>query len=196
MKFEYAEGATPIDVDEAGDLIPSHITTQKELNEWEQNNILNATLKHTGKKYGVNEILDPYFLFRLHKEMLNETWKWAGQIRQTEKSLGVAPEKIREELKLLLDDVKHWIGNGIYSREEICVRFHRRLVWVHLFANGNGRHARFAADLLAESLGIKPFTWGSKDLINDGEDREIYLKALRIADLNGQYMPLIDFAKS
>ncbi len=138
MKFEYAEGATPIDEDEAAGLIPKHLALQKELNEWEQNNIIDAVTKHFGKKYPYDKILDAYFLLDVHKDMFSETWKWAGSIRTTEKNFGVAPEKIREELKIMLENVKHWIENDIYGKDEICARFHRELVAIHLFSNGNG----------------------------------------------------------
>ncbi|MDP5020598.1 MAG: mobile mystery protein B, partial [Rickettsiaceae bacterium] len=40
MRFIYAEGATPLSADEIHNLIPKHLTTQKELNEWEQFNIV------------------------------------------------------------------------------------------------------------------------------------------------------------
>ena len=43
MKFEYPFGATPIDPNEAAGLIPAHITLQRELNEYEETNILEAT---------------------------------------------------------------------------------------------------------------------------------------------------------
>ena len=43
MKFEYPAGATPIDPDEAAGLIPAHVTLQRELNEYEETNILEAT---------------------------------------------------------------------------------------------------------------------------------------------------------
>ena len=40
MQFEYAPGATPIDPDEALGLIPKHISTQADLNAWEEMNIV------------------------------------------------------------------------------------------------------------------------------------------------------------
>ncbi|MEI8399731.1 MAG: hypothetical protein WCG12_02895 [Alcaligenaceae bacterium] len=40
MKFTYPVGATPIDADEAAGLLPSHISTQSDLNTWEEANIL------------------------------------------------------------------------------------------------------------------------------------------------------------
>jgi Fic-DOC domain mobile mystery protein B len=195
MKFEYAPGATPIDDDEAAELIPTHITTQKELNEWEQANITEAYKKHLGKKYSQDEILDVYFLLNLHKDMFDQTWKWAGKIRKTLKNIGVAPEGIREKLKKLLDNIKYWLDNSTFGNDEICVRFHGELVSIHLFSNGNGRHARFAADLLVESVDIPPFTWGSKDLYNKGTARTEYLDALREAD-KSNYKLLLKFVKT
>lgn len=195
MKFEYAKGATPIDDSEAEGLIPTHITLQKELNEWEQLNISRAESKHYGKKYAYNKILDIYFILNVHKDMFDETWSWAGTIRNTEKNFGSAPEKIREHTKNLLDDVLYWITNNTYTKDEICVRFHHRLVFIHLFPNGNGRHARFLADLLIQSFDLEPFTWGTKDLYYESEARTNYLKSLREAD-KYNYEPLLKFVRT
>ena len=194
MKFEYAKGATPIDADEAAELIPN-LTIQNELNEWEQQNILTASVKHYGKKYTFEKILDIFFLKSIHKDMFDNTWKWAGEFRKTLKNLGVEPSQIYIELKSMLDDVVYWINNNTYSKDEICVIFHHRLVSIHLFANGNGRHARFAADLLTESLDIEPFTWGNKDLYKEGEDRKAYIGALKEADKNN-YKLLLKFVRT
>jgi Fic-DOC domain mobile mystery protein B len=195
MKFEYPKGATPIDPDEAEGLIPTHITLQNELNEWEQQNITDAAFKHYGKKYKSDNILDIYFVQNIHKDMFDNTWRWSGEIRKTEKNIGSPPEKIREHTKILLEDVKYWITNHSFSNDEICVRFHQRLVFIHLFPNGNGRHARFIVDLLAESLGIELFTWGAKDLYYEGEVRKQYLDALKEAD-NLNYKPLLKFVRT
>lgn len=56
MKFEYALGATPLDLDEINGLIPSHITTQGQLNEWEAANILKAE-SQVRKQY-INSLRD------------------------------------------------------------------------------------------------------------------------------------------
>ena len=42
MRFDWAAGATPIDPDEAAELVPKHISTQAELNAWEQANIVSG----------------------------------------------------------------------------------------------------------------------------------------------------------
>ena len=87
------------------------------------------------------------------------------------------------------------IERRTYPPDEIAVRFHHRLVVIHPFPNGNGRHARLMADLLMLSLGYIPFTWGSKDLVSRGELRIKYLDALREAD-SGKIEPLVEFARS
>lgn len=194
MKFKYEAGATPIDTYEAEELIPT-LTTQKELNEWEQVNITEALKLHSFKKYKPENILDAYFLFKLHKDMFDNTWQWAGKIRVSLKNIGVLPEEIRINLKNLLDDVTYWIENKTYSIDDICIMFHHRLVYIHLFPNGNGRHSRIAADLLVKSLGEKEFTWGNGDLIKKGKARKEYINALKEAD-NNNYKPLIKFSRS
>lgn len=49
MKLNYPDGATPLDSNELGGLIPQHLTLQSELNEWEQLNIAQAEI-WLGKK--------------------------------------------------------------------------------------------------------------------------------------------------
>jgi len=80
MKFIYPQGATPIDMDYAAQLIPSHITTQDQLNEWEALNIQEAR-KWAFLKRRTKNILDLDFIKKLHIKMFNKTWLWAGQWR-------------------------------------------------------------------------------------------------------------------
>jgi fido (protein-threonine AMPylation protein) len=69
------------------------------------------------------------------------------------------------------------------------------MVWIHPFANGNGRHSRLMADVLVNKGFGKPyFTWGSKNLVKKGEAKTKYLEALRAAD-NNDYKLLIEFAR-
>jgi fido (protein-threonine AMPylation protein) len=75
------------------------------------------------------------------------------------------------------------------------VRFHHRLVSIHPFANGNGRHARLMTDLLLESMGAKPLSWGRAKLTTRGQARARYIAALQSAD-RGDLKPLRDFAQS
>ncbi len=99
---------------------------------------------------------------------------------------------------MLCDNVIAQIGDGTslaYPALELAVRFHHRLVSIHPYPNGNGRHSRLAADLLADSIRADPHTWGSGGLIAAGEVRAHYLRALRNADRH-DYADLIAFAQS
>lgn len=180
LKFNYPPGATPLDPDEAAGLIPAHITTQGQLNEWELANIVEGERWAFSRKR--SDLLSVQFVKRLHKQMFGNTWRWAGIFRSTEKNIGMDPAEIATELKKLCDDVVYQIEHKSYPLDEIAVRFHHRLTWIHPFPNGNGRHARLMTDLLLKQNGSKPFNWGNSDLVVPGEVRDRYIAALRAAD--------------
>ena len=192
INLDYAPGATPLDADELASLIPGHITTQGELNEWEQLNIVQGD---TWARKQRKEILDEGFLRRLHQQMFGETWRWAGSFRKSDKNIGVDWLQIGVELKKLLDDVRFQVANGSLPLDEIAVRFHHRLVAIHPFPNGNGRHARLIADLLIERLDRPRFTWGSASLPDANETRQRYIAALQAADARDIAL-LLAFARS
>lgn len=192
MKFVYPDGATPLDLDEQDALIPKHIATQSELNEWESRNILQAELWARSKK----ELLTLEFIQTLHMHMFNRTWLWAGKFRTTSgKNIGIDWHLISSSVKNVCDYVKYWLEKSVFSDDEIAVRFHHKLVWIHPFSNGNGRHARLIADLLIKLKGHSQFSWGSIDLYNESEIRRNYIQALKLAD-QGDYKELIIFARS
>jgi Fic-DOC domain mobile mystery protein B len=155
------DAATPLEPEERTQLIPTYITTRAQLNEAEQINITEADDWAFARK---RDALSEDFLLGLHRRMFRKVWRWAGSFRTTERNIGVEAYKIGVELRMLLDDARFWIENATYTPDEIAVRFHHRLVWIHPFPNGNGRHARMAADLLAVSLSRPRFTWGSANL--------------------------------
>ena len=193
MQFVYPIGATPLNNDEIYNLIPKHLSTQKELNEWEQYNIIMAeswAFKHKRKN-----IMSIKFAQKLHKEMFNQTWNWAGKFRRHQTNIGVASIYISQELKLLFDDATYWINNKIYNLREIGVRLHHRLVFIHPFTNGNGRFSRLFTDIFLTNNNENRFTWGRGNLLQDGEIRQEYLKALKLAD-NYDYSLLIKFLDS
>ncbi|MBK9522258.1 MAG: mobile mystery protein B [Rhodocyclaceae bacterium] len=192
MNLEYPPGATPLDADERASLIPGHITNQRELNEWEQLNILQGEA-WAGKQR--KEILSEAFVRQLHKQMFGDTWRWAGQFRKSDKNIGVDWLNISVELRKLLDDVAVQIAHTSYPPDEVAARFHHRLVAIHPFPNGNGRHARLMADLLAERLGQSRFTWGSRSLVDASATRQAYITALQAADARN-YTQLLVFARS
>ena len=195
MEFQYAPGATPLDPDEAAGLVPSHITTQADLNAWEQANILQAVRWVARQKK--RDLLTEGFVRDLHRRMFDKTWKWAGAFRQSNKNIGVDRTQVAVKLLNLLDNTRFQIDHKVFEPDELVVRFHHQLVWVHAFPNGNGRHARLMADVLAQQLGRPRMTWGGADveLVSMGTVRDRYLKTLREAD-QGQWSGLIAFARS
>lgn len=192
MKFEYATGATPLE--EIDGLIPLHISTQAELNEWENANILKASNWLSSSHHHGN-ILTIDFIKKLHKKMFDETWKWAGTFRSSGLNIGVEPSNITTELKKLLDDVAFQMIHDTYTIDEIAYRFHHRLVSIHPFPNGNGRHARLLTDFLLLQTGQEPFTWGKASLDRPGPIREKYITALKNADRK-DYTSLAIFVRS
>lgn len=194
IEFEYPEGATPIDANEMEGLLLTHITTRTELDRWEQDNINEALAWVEERK--PTEILNESFMKLLHNKMFCNVWKWAGKFRQSEKNIGVPWSKISVELKKLCEDVVYWIENKTFSDDEIAARFHHRLVSIHLFPNGNGRHARLTTDILLENILNKPpFTWGNANLVKSGDDRKRYIESLIAAD-RGEYKKLLEFVRS
>ena len=182
------EGATPIDPDLAADLIPAHIRTPTELNEWEQANILMAAewSRRTRKP-----ALDGPFARELHERMFNRTWAWAGRYRRFDTDIGVDWPRIDTGIRELIDTGRFWMDNGTYTLDEAALRLHHRMVLVHPFPNGNGRHARLWCDTLLRQNGRPPLDWRSDQLDHSGDTRHAYITALRAAD-GGDYAPLIE----
>jgi Fic-DOC domain mobile mystery protein B len=198
LNLDYLLGQTPLEEEEKEGLKILTITTKGELDEFEQKNIEQAVQWTIGRKIKLESLMSESFIKSLHKRMYNEVWKWAGKFRKTEKNIGVESWKIPIELQVLLDDAKFWIENESFSEDEIAIRFKHRIVWIHCFPNGNGRHSRLMADLIVEKIfGRKIFTWGqsNSDLSNEGDARIEYLKALKKAD-KGDFSDLIIFARS
>lgn len=195
MQFEYAPGATPLDLDEAAGLVPKHITHQGDLNAWEQANIFQAN--RWAARQTKRDLLDEGFVRDLHRQMFDKTWLWAGTFRKSNKNIGVDWTQVAVKLRDLLDNTRYQIEHEVFGPQELAVRFHHQLVSIHAFANGNGRHARLMADLLAMRWGVDRLSWGggSDSLTSVGDLRARYLSALRAAD-QGQYADLIAFASS
>ena len=183
---------TPLSVEEREGLIPSYITLRGELNEAEQANILEAEDWAFARN---RDVLGEGFMNNLHKRMYGDVWRWAGQYRTSGKNIGVDAYRIPTELRQLLDDCRYWIGHDTYEPDEIAARFHHKLVWIHPYPNGNGRHARLAADLLLKWLGRARFSWGGDSLIGASELRARYIMALQAAD-NHDLGPLQEFVRS
>ena len=194
MEFKYPEGATPIDPDEAKGLILTHITKQGELNRWEQDNILEA--KAWLDKTKPTDILNEKFIKTLHQRMFKNVWKWAGRYRQSDKNIGGSWYLVPMSLKNLCDDTTVWIELGEEPPDLIATRFHHRLVSIHPFTNGNGRHGRELTNLLLKNVLKHPeFTWGRGNLSEAGSIRKQYIESLHAADA-GDYEPLLKFVRT
>lgn len=185
-------GATPLDPDELAGLKFTHVTKRGELDHLEQANIQAGLqwLQRTKR----TDVLSEDFLRTLHKKLFGDVWRWAGTFRNTEKSIGIDPVRIAVELHHLIGDTQYWIEHKTYPPLEVAARFHHKLVYIHPFPNGNGRHARIMADaILTKIYKTKSIDWaGGYDLQSMNERRNLYIQALRAAD-GRDYVPLFCF---
>ena len=196
LALKYKDGQTALDKEEREGLKIKSITTQGELDEFEQLNIENAVEWTIHTKFKPEKILTEKFIKDLHKRMYGDVWKWAGQFRKTEKNLGIPSRQIGIELMNLLNDTTNWIANKTFSSEEVAIRFKHRIVSIHCFPNGNGRHSRMMADIIMESIfDNEIFSWHKSNMVQASEIRRKYIVALKEAD-HGNISPLINFAKN
>lgn len=195
LKFNFPSGATPLDPNETRGLIPKFISSQSELNILEQENILEAEMWLGSKSH---KVLSEAFVRELHRKMFSNVWKWAGKYRLSDKSIGISWLNVPVEIGKLISDTEYWIQHNTFEWDELAIRFHHRLVFIHAFPNGNGRHARMLTNLLLKKYDQKTFTWGSDSpsaLASEGDVRTNYIQALREADQR-RYMQLMDFVRS
>ena len=193
------DGCTPLDPDERDGLIPTYIATREELNAAEQANIAAAVLDLRRRRLTSAKVLDGMFVRSLHKAMYGDVWRWAGRYRTTERNIGVDPSAIAISVRDLMGDAASWVApdNTWLDRDQAVCRVHHRLVAIHPFPNGNGRHARAYADLLMRTLDGEPFSWGAAGIQGPGPTRQAYLDALRAADADPENIaPLVRFARS
>ena len=196
LELEYEEGQTPLNEEEKEGLLIKTITTQGELNEHEQLNIEEAIKWLLTSSLKKEKILTEAFIKKLHKKMFGRVWAWAGEFRRSEKNIGVKWININVDLKALVNDTNFWIDNNIYPEDEIAIRFKHRLVNIHCFPNGNGRHSRIMADIIIESVFEKDlFSWNQSNMVKADEIRKAYITAIREAD-KGNVVPLIAFART
>jgi Fic-DOC domain mobile mystery protein B len=195
--FQEPNDATPLQPDDRQGLRQSWITSRKDLNEAEEANIAQGFAWANGRRsLKPNDILTTDFVRTLHKQMFGDVWSWAGDFRTRDVNIGnLQAHRIPVDLPAMLDDVRYWVEHRTFAPDEIAVRLHHRLVEIHPFPNGNGRHARLMADLLIQQFDGQPFSWGSGSLKTVGELRKRYVEALKIAD-NHDIQPLIEFARS
>lgn len=192
LDLQARDGQTPLDEGEIEGLLMPTITTREELDEFEQQNIEQALHWILKRSFKIESVLTEEFIRSIHKRMYGEVWGWAGEFRKSNKNIGIDWWQISPVLRSLTDDVKFWIDNKSYQHDEIAIRFKHRLVSIHCFSNGNGRHSRLMGDIVVEKIFKQPvFTWG-ETLANPRGD---YLAAVKAADQNN-ITPLLGFARS
>lgn len=172
------DGQTPLDPDEQIGLKPSWVATRGDLNDAEAANIYQARSRWLARSLAPAELLDDQMLRRIHQDMFGDVWQWAGQYRTSERNIGVAPSQIAEGLRNLCRNARHWVLP--VGDVPAVARLHYRLIAIHPFLNGNGRHARFVCDLLAKVTDQPPPTWSAR--LDPGARRDGYLAALRVID--------------
>lgn len=194
----HRDGSTPLEDDDLEGLIPSHILTKAELNQWEALNIARGQEWAFGQR--TPDPLSVRVLKDLHRAMFGETWSWAGTFRRSDVNISPHPwTQVPVLMRELVDDTRASYEASDRTPEALdalAVRFHHRLVHIHPWPNGNGRHARLATDILLERWHRPRFSWGSgADLASESAARKAYLAALRFAD-GGSFARLLEFVRS
>ena len=196
LTLNYIDGQTPLDEEEKEGLLIPTIATRGELDEFEQQNIEQAIQWTLSRSFKPEKVFTEEFIRMVHKRMYADVWAWAGEFRKTNKNIGIDKWQIPSALRCLLDDTHYWYENNTYPPDEIALRFKHRIVSIHCFPNGNGRHSRLMADIIIEKLYKEPvFSWGAANLSSEGDAREAYLKAVKAAD-RGDYSLLLAFGRS
>ena len=175
-------GATTLEPDELAGLKHAHITTRGELDELEQANVQQGLLWLDRVRNP--DVVDDAFLRKLHDKLFGDVWEWAGVYRLREKNIGIDPRLIGVQVRQLLGDARYWKEHNTYPPLEAAARFHHRLVQIHPFPNGNGRHARISADAYLQHCFDHPAVdWeAGADLLHDNARRDQYIAALQAAD--------------
>lgn len=191
-----APGQTPLTEEDLDGIIPEHIASREQLNEWEAENIKAARQQLAIRRKPL-DVLSVDGLIALHKMMFGETWRWAGEYATTMNQFSDPRTPRSVQMRDLVDNTKEMLRHATTDDavDDIAMRFHHQLTRIHPWRNGNGRHARAAADELLRSLHRPPFTWGSANLAVVGDVRDRYISALRAADA-GAYSLLSKFVRS
>jgi Fic-DOC domain mobile mystery protein B len=182
-------GATPIN-DSSG-LKLAWVRTRNQLNEAEADNILKAVSAHFNKRKPPQQWFQETYLRKLHAQMFGSVWDWAGcYYKGPLRNIGITWQQIPIQLRELCQDVLFWLENPCdLTFLEQSVRIHFRLAQIHPFPNGNGRHARFVADLYLHSLHGKRPLWPEQILSSGTNLRSEYIASLKEADV-GNYSRL------
>jgi hypothetical protein len=178
LELEYIGGQTPIDEDEKRGLLIPTITMRSELDEFEQQNIEKRRSWSMSRSFTSSEVLTEEFVACC----MDACSRMCG--------IGQGNSDVRIKISAWINSRSVWnfgicsmtvdtgMSNNTYPATRVAVRFSHRLVFIHCFPNGNGRHSRLMADVLVEKVLQRPvFTWGSITLSHKGNARSAYLHA-------------------
>lgn len=207
--FSTVYDSTPIEPDDHQFLVPEmlHLITKAEVDAEKASNIAHGRAWLVAQHFAVEDLFDTLTLRTIHRKMFGEVWTWAGTVRQRETSIGIDPSQIQTQFEQLVQNFR-WraanadnLGTSEYERRELGIRFHTEMVAIHVFVNGNGRHARLVANLIASAMGLGSladplYTWGARSGLPSAESRKLYLEAVKLAGSQGEYGPLLDIAIS
>lgn len=178
-KSQSVDGETPFDLSHLRD---RSITTHKELDRAEAENIRKATLKYLSIKPSRRTSPFTYrWLLKLHKEMFGEVWKLAGIPRRENLNIGVDWQWVQTELENLLLDMEHWQSTPDSIIEDAAM-IHYRGVHIHPFHGGNGRWSRFLADVWLKQHNQPIIDWPAEMNVSKSPIRAEYLDAVKSAD--------------
>lgn len=188
------EGATPLSPDDLLGLKLPHIQTREQLNEVEAANILQGQNWISDlQSLTLSDIFSRDFVVALHNNLFGDVWEWAGTFRLRELNIGVDPKNISVDLHNFLEDAKCWVEFKHFSDLELSARIQHRLVQIHPFPNGNGRHSRIFTDIVRMFLlNKKPLKWANVKLENMSKERRNYIDGLRKAD-GGDFSEMIHY---
>ena len=186
LDLEPKKGDTLLSPEELDMLIPKHVTIRAQLDEVEQANIEEGLVWLLSQRnITAEKLFSKEFQDKLHIKMLGQVWEWAGKTRTRETNIGVMPHQIEIERKKLNDDAVFWCEATVMTPKELAITFHHKLIQIHCYPNGNGRHGRIMADLIVEKLyEMKRLDWITEDMLHEGEARDIYIDAMKSADDN------------
>ncbi len=194
--FKDRDGRTPLPEEFKKELIPGHIKTSDELDEFEEANMTEGLVWLEDYK---GKYLDYLFWNRLHKKLFGKVWKWAGKFRTHELSIPdfSHPGYISENVRKLEEDLVYWLNNKVFSDDrELVARFHEQFLTIHPYANGNGRTGRILAEYICERENLQIPTWGLYLKSDSKKHRTSYLNAIFKARHQSNYKELIEFMYS
>jgi cell filamentation protein len=127
-----------------------------------------------------------------HRKWLANVYTWAGRLR----SVDLAKDEFRfasaAQIPRLLDELDQQVLGRLTPckdmREDELARaiatVHVELILIHPFREGNGRIARFVADVMASQAGMDSLDYSPWD-----ENKQDYIKAIH-AGMDRNYVPM------